>query len=117
MSQQQNKKPNNNPTYGVQGADIPVLIYINKQELDAFKQMSQMLREGFKKQKNPHGTKTPDIREFVKFATMTYYNMVVMQVREQQAQLQKKQNVVRKPLVNDGSPTNQDQSSDYNQYV
>ena len=37
--------------------------------------------------------KTPDIREFVKFSTLTYYNMVVLKLREEEKAVKVKQQV------------------------
>ncbi len=116
MSVQQGKKPNNNPTFGIQGADIPVLIYLNNKELAAIGELAKMLHHNFKAQSQKF-LKTPDIREFVKFATLTYYNMVVLQIQEQEKQKKAKQNVVRKPLVNLVNEDDGQEPSEYTKYV
>ena len=76
-----NNKTNSNPTFIEKG--IPVVIYLTKQELEAMGTMAKLLHQQFKVQKQKF-LQTPDIREFVKFATLTYYNMVVLRLREEE---------------------------------
>ena len=81
MSLNPPNKINNNPTFIEKG--VPVVIYLTKQELEAMGTMAKLLHQQFKAQKQKF-LQTSDIREFVKFATLTYYNMVVLRLREEE---------------------------------
>lgn len=69
---------------------IPVLIYLSEQEFTSINTLAQELFKNFKAQ-NQKYLKTNDIREFVKFATLAYYNMVVLKIREEAKLMQQKQ--------------------------
>ena len=76
-----------NPTF-IDGA-IPVQIYLTKLEFQQLDRMGKMIRMQYQKL-GKNDLKSDDIRDFIKFATLSYYNIIVMKVREEEAKLMAK---------------------------
>ena len=73
-----------NPTY-IDGG-IPVQIYLSKLEFQQLDRMGKMVRMQYEKM-NRNDLKSDDIRDFIKFATLSYYNIIVAKVREEEARI------------------------------